>query len=90
MEDKRGQHGKTSDTSTSDGSLQLPEGPAIAFRNLKNAKVRTIKLNKDNHEFYITKFYEIIVFINVFDDKPKLGLQFFSYWQWILAEVSQR
>ena len=50
MEDKRGQHGKTSDTSTSDGSLQLPEGPAIAFRNLKNAKVRTIKLRKDNYE----------------------------------------
>ena len=39
MENKKGQQLKTSDVSTSDGSLQLPEGPAIAFRNLKHAKV---------------------------------------------------
>lgn len=40
MEGKKGQQATTSGVSTSAGSLQLPEGPAIAFRNLKNAKVR--------------------------------------------------
>ena len=66
MEDKRGQHGKASDTSTSDGSLQLPEGPAIAFRNLKNAKVGIIKLSKDIYEWCIMKCHEAISFINIF------------------------
>ena len=66
MEDKRGQHGKASDASTSDGSLQLPEGPAIAFRNLKNAKVRIIKLSKDDYEWCIKKCHESISFINIF------------------------
>ena len=40
METKKCQQLKTSEVSANDGSLQLPEGPAIAFRNLKNAKVR--------------------------------------------------
>ena len=38
---KTQQQPTTSEVSSSDGSLQLPEGPAIAFRNLKDAKVNT-------------------------------------------------
>ena len=33
------QSSTTTGVSSAAGSLQLPEGPAIAFRNLKNAKV---------------------------------------------------
>ena len=42
MEQKKGQQESTSSErgiSGSGGSLQLQEGPAIAFRNLKDAKV---------------------------------------------------
>ena len=42
-----------STSSAAAGSLQLPEGPAIAFRNLKNAKVRMTEISQCWCQFWL-------------------------------------